>query len=78
VSATFIGSGCINVRASPGYAGKIVECLPVDTTVTIDRGPVFVPESTASEAGDLNRLWWHLVGHGWMVHQYLTGVFNTH
>jgi hypothetical protein len=77
VSATFIGSGCINVRANPGYAAKIVECLPVDTMVTIDRGPVFVPESTASDAGNLNRLWWHLVGHGWMVHQYLTGVFNT-
>jgi hypothetical protein len=77
VSATFMGSGCINVRANPGYAGKIVECLPVDTTVTIDGGPVFVQETSASDAGNLNRLWWHLVGHGWMVHQYLTGVFNT-
>ena len=77
VSATFMGSGCINVRLSPGYAGKIVECLPVDTTVTIDGGPVFVQESTASDVANLNRLWWHLTGHGWMVHQYLTGVFNT-
>jgi hypothetical protein len=71
LTATFMGSGCINVRANPGYAGKIVECLPVDTMVTIDGGPVFVQESTASEVGNLNRLWWHLVGHGWMVHQYL-------
>jgi hypothetical protein len=77
VSATFMGSGCINVRANPGYAGKILECLPVDTTVTIDGGPVFVQESTGSDVGNLNRLWWHLVGHGWMVHQYLTGVGNT-
>ena len=66
------GGGCINVRASPGYSGKLVACLPVDTTVTIDDGPVFVQESTPSDAGNLNRLWWHLVGHGWMVHQYLT------
>jgi hypothetical protein len=77
LSATFMGSGCINVRLTPGYAGKIVECLPVDTTVTIDRGPVFVAESTASDVANLNRLWWHLVGHGWMVHQYLTGVYNV-
>ena len=37
----------------------------------------FVQESTPSDAGNLNRLWWHLVGHGWMVHQYLTfGSFD--
>jgi hypothetical protein len=76
MSAAFMGSGCINARLNPGYAGKIVECLPVDTTVTIDGGPVFVQESTASDVGNLNRLWWHLVGHGWMVHQYLAGEFN--
>lgn len=76
LSATFMGSGCINVRTDPGYTSKIVECLPVDTLVTIDRGPVFLQEATASDAANLNRLWWHLVGHGWMVHQYLTGVFN--
>jgi hypothetical protein len=77
ISATFMGSGCINVRVNPGYTSKIVECLPVDTMVTIDQGPVFIQEAAASDAGNLNRLWWHLVGHGWMVHQYLTGVFNT-
>jgi hypothetical protein len=77
LSATFMGSGCINVRSDPGYTSKIVECLPVDTQVTIDRGPVFLQESTPSDAANLNRLWWHLVGHGWMVHQYLTGVFNV-
>jgi hypothetical protein len=77
LSATFMGSGCINVRADPGYTSRIVECLPVDTMVTIDRGPVFLQESTPSDAANLNRLWWHLVGHGWMVHQYLTGVFNV-
>jgi hypothetical protein len=77
LSATFMGSGCINVRSDPGYTSKIVECLPVDTTVTIDRGPVFLQEAAASDAANLNRLWWHLVGHGWMVHQYLTGVFNA-
>jgi hypothetical protein len=77
LSATFMGSGCINVRVDPGYTSKIVECLPVDTLVTIDRGPVFLQEATPSDAANLNRLWWHLVGHGWMVHQYLTGVFNT-
>jgi hypothetical protein len=76
-SATFMGSGCINVRLNPGYSGKIVECLPVDTMVTIDAGPVFIQESTASDAGNLNRLWWHLVGHGWVVHQYLTGPHNV-
>src|ERR1700682_363191 len=72
VSATFLGSGCINVRANPGYSSKIVACLPVDTTVTIDGGPVFVQEATASETANLNRLWWHLAGKGWMAHQYLT------
>jgi hypothetical protein len=77
VSATFMGSGCINVRANPGYSSKIVGCLPVDTMVTIDGGPVFVQETTASDAENVNRLWWHLVGHGWMVHQYLTGIYNT-
>ena len=64
-----------NADADP--SGKLVGCLPVDTTVTIDDGPVFVHESTPSDAGNLNRLWWHLFGHGWMVHQYLTfGSFN--
>jgi len=77
VSATFMGSGCINVRANPGYASRVVECLPVDTMVTIDDGPVFRQETAASDAANLNRLWWHLVGHGWMVHQYLTGVYNV-
>jgi hypothetical protein len=77
VSASFIGSGCINVRVNPGYTSRLVECLPVDTMVTIDQGPVFLQESTPSDAANLNRLWWHLVGHGWMVHQYLTGVFNV-
>lgn len=77
VSATFVGSGCINVRAAPGYVSRIVECLPVDTKVSIDDGPVFIQEATASDSGNLNRLWWHLVGHGWMVHQYLTwGAFD--
>ncbi len=80
VSATFMGSGCINVRANPGYTARIVDCLPVDTTVTIDAGPVFVQEAVPSDAGNLNRVWWHLVGRGWpggasggwMVHQYLS------
>ena len=76
VSATLIGPGCINVRANPGYTNRIVACLPVGTTVAIDGGPVFVQEATASDAGNLNRLWWHLAGRGWMVHQYLTGSYN--
>jgi hypothetical protein len=77
LSASFLGSGCINVRTNPGYTNKVADCLPVDTTVTIDGGPIFVQETTASDAANLNRLWWHLVGHGWMVHQYLTGMYNV-
>jgi hypothetical protein len=77
VSPTFMGGGCVNVRANPGSTGKIVECLTIDSTVTIDAGPVFVPETTASDARNLDRLWWHLANHGWMVHQFLTGVFKV-
>jgi hypothetical protein len=72
VSASFMGSGCINVRQSPGYTNRILECIPVDTKVSIDGGPVFVQEASPSDSANLNRLWWHLAGHGWMVHQYLT------
>jgi len=39
-----------NADADP--SGKLVGCLPVDTTVTIDDGPVFVQESTPSDAGN--------------------------
>jgi hypothetical protein len=72
VTATFMGSGCINARENPGYTSKILQCVPVDTVVSIDGGPIFVQETTASDAGNLNRVWWHLAGRGWMVHQYLT------
>jgi hypothetical protein len=71
-TATFMGSGCINVRQGPGYANRILQCIPVDTRVDIDEGPVFEPEAAPSDAANLNRVWWHLVGLGWMVHQYLT------
>jgi hypothetical protein len=60
-----MGSGCINVRGNPGFAGKIVECLPVDTTVAIDGGPVSVQEKSASGVGNLDRLWgtwWDMAG----------------
>jgi hypothetical protein len=67
VHASFMGSGCINVRANPGSSAKIVNCLPVDTRVTIDGGPVYVADSSASN----NELWWHLTGEGWMAHQFL-------
>jgi hypothetical protein len=72
VGATFMGSGCINVRASPGYTSPILKCLPVDSTVSVDGGPVFLQESSPSESANLNRLWWHLSGLGWMAHEYLT------
>ena len=77
VGATFMGSGCINVRAAPGYTSRIVKCLPVDSTVTVDSGPVFVAESSPSDSANLNRVWWHLSGLGWMAHEYLTFGSNS-
>ena len=69
VNATLMGSECINVRANPGFSAKVVRCLPPDTTVKIDGGPVYVADSNASN----NELWWHLTGQGWMAHEFLVG-----
>jgi hypothetical protein len=71
LNASFRGSGCIDVRANPGSSGKIIECLPVDTRVTVDGGPVFATDSSASINDSFNELWWHLTGHGWMAHRFL-------
>jgi hypothetical protein len=54
-------SGCANVRSLPGSTGPKVECLPDQTTVDVDSGPVYTD----------GKIWWHLRGHGWMAHDFL-------
>jgi hypothetical protein len=61
------GGGCANVRATPGLSGKVVACLPADTTVNIDGGPDYVVEPLPR----VSHLWWHLQGKGWMAHDFL-------
>jgi hypothetical protein len=61
---------CVHVRATPGRTGAVAGCLALGTTVAIDQGPVFVADSDPSLSA-VDHLWWHLKGHGWMVHRYL-------
>jgi hypothetical protein len=65
-----MGTDCVNVRAHPGRKGAIVGCLPSGTEVMVDEGPTYVPELDPSLA-PRDQLWWHLKGHGWMVHRCL-------
>jgi hypothetical protein len=61
---------CVNVRLTPGRAGKVSGCVALGTGVEVDGGPAFVNDSNPS-LGAQDRLWWHLKGRGWMVHTYL-------
>jgi hypothetical protein len=56
-----LSSGCVNVRATPSLTGRILSCLATGTTVNVDGGPDYVD----------GKMWWHLQGSGWMVHDFL-------
>jgi RNA polymerase sigma factor (sigma-70 family) len=56
-----LSSGCVNVRALPSLSGQILSCLRNGATVTVDGGPNYVD----------GKMWWHLQGSGWMVHDFL-------
>lgn len=56
-----VSSGCANMRATPGLGAAAVGCVPDGTRAVTDDGPSFAD----------GRLWWHLVGNGWMAHDFL-------
>lgn len=56
-----LSSGCVNVRATPSLSGQILSCLGNGSTVTVDGGPNYAD----------GKMWWHLQGSGWMVHDFL-------
>jgi hypothetical protein len=74
LAISVMGSGCINVQASPSLTSAVVGCIPIDSTVTVDQGPVFVEEPSPPDTPSIAHLWWHLAGHGWMSHQYLSSM----
>ena len=53
--------GCANVRDAPGSTGRVIGCVPNQTTVNVDSGPVYADA----------HIWWHLTGKGWMAHDFL-------
>ncbi len=55
-------SGCANVRDAPGLNSNVLACLPNGTIVDVDSAPTYVD----------GHIWWHLIGRGWMAHEYLT------
>jgi hypothetical protein len=59
---------CLQVRAQPGFSGKVVGCLGLGASVTIDDGPVYIPQSSGQD-GD--GFWWHLQDKGWASDFYL-------
>jgi hypothetical protein len=56
-----LSSGCVNVRATPSLSGQKLSCLSSGATVKVDGGPNYVD----------GKMWWHLQGSGWMVHDFL-------
>jgi hypothetical protein len=56
---------CLNVRAAPGIAARVLTCLADGTPVTVAQGP---------RQAD-GRAWWLLEGLGWAVGDYLVGAF---
>lgn len=68
VRAVVAGTGdCVNVRETPGLAGKALSCLPDGARLRIIEGPV---------AADAMQ-WWRLDGLGWAVSSYLTALAPT-
>lgn len=59
-------SGCANFRASPSLTAKVLGCLGNGTVVNIDSAPVYAE----------GHIWWHLVGRGWMAHDFLVAPKN--
>lgn len=64
----FVTSGCVNVRDAPGLSGKVLGCLGNGTSVDVDSAPTYLD----------GHIWWHLVGRGWMAHDFLVAPKNCH
>lgn len=60
-SLVYVSGGCANVRATPGTSGKVVACLPDQTHVSVEGGPLYAD----------GKIWWHLKDRGWMAHDFL-------
>src|SRR5438105_8599469 len=54
-------SGCANVREGPSLSATVLACLANGTQVDVDRAPLYQHQ----------HIWWHLVGRGWMAHDFL-------
>lgn len=54
-------TGCANFRADPSLSAKVLGCLGNGTLVDVDSAPVYRDA----------HIWWHLVGRGWMAHDFL-------
>jgi hypothetical protein len=62
---------CVNFHASPDLTSRVLTCLPINTGVTIDRGPVYTPQASPNPHDPSLNYWWHVAGKGWVVHHYL-------
>ena len=59
-------SGCANVRAAPALSARVLGCLGNGAIVGIDSAPLYQD----------GHIWWHLVGRGWMAHDFLVAPKN--
>lgn len=57
----FVTGGCANFRNVPGLSSRVLGCLKNGTIVDVDSAPVYLNA----------HIWWHLVGRGWMAHDFL-------
>lgn len=57
---------CVNVRATAGLSGRVVGCILNGASVSLDSGPTYAP------GANIDGLWWHVRGKGWMVDDFLS------
>jgi hypothetical protein len=60
---------CAHVRAAPSLTGRPLACLRDGTPITIDGGPAYAP------GPNINGLWWHIQGRGWIADNFVTPPF---
>ena len=62
-----LSSGCTNARETPGLTSRVLACLGNGVLATVGGGPHYTDQ----------KVWWHLRGEGWIVHDFLICASNT-
>jgi hypothetical protein len=70
IQTYYQGGRCADVHIGPGRQQKTTTCLGNGTQVSIDGGPTYT-EETRPDGVHAGSIWWHIVGKGWVLHEFL-------